>query len=217
MHYPIFKSIVNTLDTKLEQRGIKTERFKTWEDNKIHATGLEILINLSKMSTFIEALSINFDWDSFRETQLANRMEGMESHPFLKIETLTESSVDPVIDIEMSWFFNVERCQPQMPGASGNYRIEQASQWMEKISKTVNQVLAEDDIITRWHFEIEGDKHGKYLSAIHLISYFQYSLAELKTLPDVQHFVSKKLQDLLLKANKVIFQSDKIIDTSVAA
>jgi len=217
MHYPIFKSIVNTLDTKLEQRGIETERFKIWEDNKIHATGLEIVINLSKISSFIEALSINFDWDSYRETQLANRMDGMESHPFLKIENLTENSVEPVIDIEMSWFFDVNQCQPQIPGIKGNYRMEHASEWMEKISKTVNSILSDDDIITRWHFEIEGDQTGKYLSAIHLISYFQYSLKELHTLPDVQGFVSKKLQDLLLKANRVIFQSDEVIKKSLAA
>ncbi|MAL16079.1 MAG: hypothetical protein CL670_12140 [Balneola sp.] len=217
MHYPIFNSIVNTVESKLGKRGIKANKFTTWEDNKIHATGLELIIGLDETSNFMDSLSINFDWDSFRETSMAKELEGMDSHPFLKIETLTNSTVTPTIDVEMSWLFDIERCQPEIPGEAGNYRIEKASRWMESISKKVNDLLAKDDIITRWHIEIDGDEHGRYLSAINLISYFQYELTSPKSLNEVNQLVSKKLQDLLLKANKVIYLADEILDDSVAA
>ena len=217
MHYPIFNSIVNTIESQLEKRGIKTKEFRTWEDNKIHATGLELKISMSDASDYMKSLSINFDWDSFRETSMAKELEGMESHPFLKVETLTKSTLKPTIDVEMSWLFDIETCQPEIPGEAGNYRIEHASKWMESISKNVNELLADDDIITRWHIEIDGDENGRYLSAINLISYFQYELITPKSLNEVQHLVSRKLHDLLLKANKVIFSSNKILDESIAA
>lgn len=217
MHYPIFNSIVNTVESQLEKRGINARKFKTWEDNKIHATGLEIIIGLEKTSDFMDSLSINFDWDSFRETTMAKELKGMESHPFLKVETLTKSSVTPTIDVEMSWLFDVDSCQPARPNESGNYRIERASKWMETISKKVNELLEKDNIITRWHIEIDGDEQGRYLSAINLISYFQYELTSPKSLNEVQHYVSRKLQDLLLKANKVIYMSDDILSDDVAA
>lgn len=217
MQYPIFNSIVNTVESQLGKRGISTNKFRTWKDNKIYATGLELNISLQEASDYIDSLSINFDWDSFRETSMAKGLEGMESHPFLKIEPFTESTVKPTIDVEMMWLFNIETCQREKAGRSGNYRIEEASKWMENISKDVNQLLADDDIITRWHVEIDGDENGRYLSAINLISYFQYQLTEPESLNEVQEIVKRKLNDLLLKANKVIFTSNKILDKSLAA
>jgi hypothetical protein len=88
---------------------------------------------------------------------------------------------------------------------------------MEAVSKTVNELLAEDDIITRWHVEIEGDQNGKYLSAINLISYFQYKIDSPTSLDEVNKFVSRRLQDLLYKANKVMNISDMILGNTVAA
>jgi hypothetical protein len=217
MHYPIFNSIVNTVDTQLDKRGIQSKKFKTWEDNKINAIGLELIIGLENTSDFIESLAINFDWDSFRETSVARKITGMHEHPFLKIDRLKKTHVDPTIDIEMSWLFNVEVCQPERPDEEGNYRIEEASRWMEAISKELNLLLKNENIITRWHIEIEGDEHGKYLSAINLISYFQYELSGVSDLNEVQNLVSKKLQDLLLKASRVINKSDEILSNSVAA
>ena len=217
MHYPIFNSVVNTVETQLGKRGVKTKKFRIWEDNKIHATGLELVIGLDKVSNFMQSLSINFDWDSFREVTMARELEGMENHPFLKIEKLNESFVTPTIDIEVCWMFDIDRCQPEVPGESGNYRIEKASQWMEAISNKVNEFLAEDDIITRWHIEIDGDLNGRYLSAINLISYFQYELAAPKTFNEVQRLVSRRLHELLLKANKVIYISDEALGKLVAA
>ncbi len=217
MEYPIFNSIINTVDTNLEKRGISTKMFKTWENNKINATGLELEINLSDISSFIRMLSINFDWDSFRETALAKKLDGLDSHPFLTMDKLKNTNVSPTIDVEMSWFFNEETCQPIKPDRNGNYRVENASRWMESVSKDVNELLAKDDIITRWHVEIEGDQNGKYLSTINLISYFQYQIDTPKNLPEVNQLVSRRLQELLFKANKVITISDKILSKTVAA
>jgi hypothetical protein len=217
MEYPIFNSIINTVDINLEQRGISTDVFKTWENNKINATGLELEINLSKLSNYFRSLSINFDWDSFREASLARKLEGMESHPFLTLDKLKNSSIPPTIDVEMTWLFEEETCQPIQPDKNGNYRVENASLWMESVSKKVNELLAKDDIITRWHVEIEGDTNGKYLSAINLISYFQYQIDTPKSLNDVNQLVSRRLQDLLFKANKVINLSNDVLANTVAA
>lgn len=217
MHYPIFNSIVNTIDTQLNLRGISTSKFKTWEDNKINAIGLELIISLGKVSKYIQSISINFDWDSFRETELAQRLEGMENHPLLKFERLTKANIDPTIDIEMTWLFDIGCCQPKIPDLSGNYRLEMASKWMEAISKKVNTLLEEDNIITRWHIEIEGDETGKFLSAINLISYFQYTVTSPTTVNEVQKFVTERLNDLLYKANKVIYQSEEVLQNTIAA
>jgi hypothetical protein len=217
MQYPIFNSITNTVDINLERRGISTELFKTWENSKINATGLELEINLSNISNYLRSLSINYDWDSFREASLAKKLIGMEDHPFLKIDKLKNTKITPTIDVEIAWFFDEELCQPINPDKNGNYRVENASLWMESVSKDVNELLAEDNIITRWHVEIEGDQNGKYLSAINLISYFQYEFDSPSSLNEVNQFVSRRLQDLLFKANKVINISDKILSKAVAA
>ena len=217
MHYPIFNSIVNTVNTQLDKRGLQSKKFKTWEDNKINAIGLELIIDLEKTSEFMDSLSINFDWDSFRETSIAKKLEGMQGHPFLKVNKLKGTKVTPTIDIEMAWLFDCRMCQPHLPEKEGNYRIEQASKWMESISRQLNTLLKNENIITRWHIEIEGDEHGKYLSAINLISYFQYELSSPKTLAEVQTFVSRRLHELLLKASRVIYMCDDILKAAVAA
>lgn len=217
MHYPIFHSIVNTVKTQLSRRGIQSKKFRTWEDNKIHATGLEIQVDLTKSSTFLTDLSINFDWDSFRETAMASRMEGMEKHPLLKVKQLTSVKAPTNLDVEMTWLFSVEHCQPYQPGKEGNYRIDQASRWMEAISQRLNTLLKDENIITRWHIEIEGDEYGRYLSAINLISYFQYELGALKNVNDLQKYVGRKLQELLLKGSRVINLSDEILAKTIAA
>ncbi|MEQ9310316.1 MAG: hypothetical protein RLN90_12750 [Balneolaceae bacterium] len=217
MHYPIFKSIVNTIDTQLDKRGIHSRKFRTWEDSKINAIGLELIIDLEKTSSFIDSLSINFDWDSFRETSVARELSGMESHPFLKIDRLSNTKVAPSIDIELTWIFDPKSCQPEVANKKGNYRIEEASRWMESISKEINLLLKNENIITRWHIEIEGDENGKYLSAINLISYFQYEISSPKTVNEVNTYVSRRLQDLLLKATRVINSCDVVLKETIAA
>jgi len=211
MTYPIFNSVVNRIESELNKRDISIKTFKTWNEDRINATGLEIVIDLSKKANFLKALSINFDWDRFRETVLARQLDGMEEHPFLQEDNMVSTSISPLIDIEVTWLFDEQQSQPQVQAQKGASRLEAASIWMEKISSEVNELLAEDDIITRWHVEVEGDEYGKYLSAVNLISYFQYTLADLKSLNAVHQFVGERLQELLLKSNHVMKISDSII------
>ncbi|MDX1585900.1 MAG: hypothetical protein R3222_04115 [Balneolaceae bacterium] len=211
MTYPIFNSVVNCIESELNKRDISIKTFKTWNEDRINATGLEIVIDLSKKANFLKALSINFDWDRFRETVLARQLDVMEEHPFLQEDKMVSTSISPLIDIEVTWLFDEQQSQPQVQAENGASRLEAASIWMEKISSEVNELLAEDDIITRWHVEVEGDEYGKYLSAVNLISYFQYTLTDLKTLNAVHEFVGERLRELLLKSNQVMKISDSII------
>lgn len=216
MTYPIFNSVVNRIESELNKRDISIKTFKTWNEDRINATGLEIVIDLSKKAHFLKALSINFDWDRFRETVLARQLDGMEEHPFLQEENMVSTSISPLIDIELTWLFDEQQSQPQIQTENGVSRLDAASIWMEKISAEVNELLAEDDIITRWHVEVEGDEYGKYLSAVNLISYFQYTLTDLKSLNAVHRFVTERLQELLLKSNQVMKISDSIIQDVAA-
>ena len=217
MTYPIFNSVVNKIKTDLENRDVKIKTFKTWNEDRINATGLEIVIALENRTDFIKELSFNFDWDRFRETVLARQLEGMEEHPFLLEEEMVSASISPVIDIEVTWMFDEEKSQPEVSGQNGNRRLDAASEWMERISEEVNELLNDDDIITRWHIEVEGDEYGKYLSAINLISYFQYTLSDLNSLNGVHQFVTERLKELLLKSQKVMRISDRILQTVEAA
>ncbi len=216
MIYPIFNSVVNRIESELNKRDISIKTFKTWNEDRINATGLEIVIDLGNKANFLKALSINFDWDRFRETVLARQLDGMEEHPFLQEENMVSTSISPLIDIELTWLFDEKQSQPQVQAQNGASRLEAAGIWMEKISAEVNELLAEDDIITRWHVEVEGDEHGKYLSAVNLISYFQYTLTDLKSLNAVHQFVGERLQDLLVKSNQVMKISDSIVQEVAA-
>lgn len=217
MKYPIFNSIINLIESELIKRNINIQSFRSWDESKINATGLEIQIDLQDTSNYIDSLMINFDWDRFRETNLAQQLDGMEAHPFLQDENAMKSTIEPLIDIEVVWQFDEEKSQEIVPTKIGNHRLEAASEWMEQISKQVNELLASDNIITRWHIEVEGDQYGRYLSAINLLSYFQYTLEDLKSLNEVHKYVSRKLQHLLFKTNKVIQIADQTIDKMAAA
>src|SRR5690625_5471815 len=76
-------------------------------------------------------------------------MDGTQSHPLLKAQHLSEVNVMPVIDIELVWHFDVEKCQPESVVGNENFRIDTASRWMDMASKRVNELLLSDDIITR--------------------------------------------------------------------
>lgn len=216
MDYPIFQSIVNKINGSLNKKNINVSKFKTWEESRINAAGLEILIDLKDSTNYLKSLSINFDWDRFREASLASQMDGTDTHPVLKSETFTETNVEPVIDVEITWHFREDRCQPRKSNGNNNYRIQKAREWMEQASGKVNELLISDDIITRWHLEVEGDQHGKYLNAINLISYFQYSLTGLQSLCEVHRFVDRKLMHLLYKAKRVVEIADESVYVSAA-
>ena len=216
MTYPIFNSVVNRIESDLNKREFTINTFRTWNEDRINATGLEIEFDLKPKSDFLKALSINFDWDRFRETVLAKQLEGMEEHPFLQEDKMVSTSISPAIDIEITWLFDEKAPNPTLAADNGHHRLEDASQWMEKISKEVNELLADDDIITRWHIEVEGSESGKYLSAVNLISYFQYTLEDMNSLNDVHDFVSRCLQELLVKANRVLRIADQTLESQAA-
>jgi hypothetical protein len=211
MDYPIFQSIVNKINGSLLKRKINVTKFKTWEEPKINAAGLEFFIDLSQSTNHLKSLSINFDWDRFREASLARQLDGTDNHPILQSETFSGTNIKPIIDIEVTWHFKEDQCQPDASNKDANFRIEQAGEWMNEASAKVNELLITDDIITRWHIEVDGDQNGKYLSAINLISYFQYSFSDLTSLKEVHKFVDRKLVHLLYKAKRVV----EIVDETV--
>lgn len=216
MTYPIFHSVVNRIESVLNKRDVAIKTFRTWNEDRINATGLEIVIDLHNETNYLNALSINFDWDRFRETVLARQLEGMEEHPFLQEENEVQTSISPIIDIEVTWHYDVEQSKPYAKLNKSYDQLEASGKWMEDISVKVNDLLADDDIITRWHVEIEGDEDGKYLSAANLISYFQYTLTDLKTLNEVHSFIEQRLRNLLVKSRKVMSVSEKTL-SEVAA
>jgi hypothetical protein len=211
MTYPIFDSIVNKIENELVQKDLKLKVFKKWREDRINATGLEIMIDASDQNNYIKGVSINFDWDRFREYNLARQLEGLGEHPILQDEKLKSVTVSPKIDIEMSWIFDEQKTQAIPPDAFYAEPPENAGEWMKALSREVNELLAEDDIITRWHFEIEGSIEHKYLTAISLISYFQYSLTELKSLNEVHAYVKKRIRELMVKSQKVRRLSDNTL------
>lgn len=216
MYYPIFQSMINTIHQSLKKRNINVTGFKRWNEEKINATGLEIRIDLTDTTNYLEALSIHFDWDRFREASLARSLEGTRNHPLLKAKKLLLHSTEPVIDVELVWHFKVDKCQPSVTNEEANHRIDVASRWMERASYDVNTLLAKDDIITRWHLEMDGDKYGRYLTTINLNSYFQYTFAGLKNLSEVQDFVQVKMTYLLYRAMRIIRIVDSSIDVKAA-
>ncbi len=215
MNYPIFQSIVNTIQSDVESKHIRIENFRTWQDNTIFATGLELGIQLTSLTKYFDRLSINFDWDQYREYQIAKNLDGLNNHPLLGNTELANSITKPTIDVELMWVFNSENSQPTLPRGEGNYRMDFASHWMDLISQNQQLNLQKGLNITRWHVEIEGDKEGKYLSTIQLISYFQFDLSELVNMQELQDFVQKSLKELLVRSSRVIQTSEFTISNAV--
>ncbi|MEX1010596.1 MAG: hypothetical protein WDZ29_00895 [Balneolaceae bacterium] len=200
----------------MTKKKVNVTQFRTWEETQINATGLEIKIDLPTSVRYLKSVSINLDWDRFRETKLARQLEGMSAHPLLKSPHLLDMDVSPAIDIEVVWYFDVDVCQPESTNGENNYRIEEAGKWMAEVSRKVNKLLHKDDIITRWHIEVEGDDKGKFLTAINLISYFQYPVEEPASINQVHQFVDEKFQKLLLKVNRVVRIADETVEVPAA-
>ncbi|MEX0773422.1 MAG: hypothetical protein WD038_09660 [Balneolales bacterium] len=204
MNYPIFNSIVKQIESELSNRSTKIANFRLWEEEAINATGLEFIIDLSKDTHQIKNVSINLDWDKFREARLAKQLKGMEKHPLANLPRISNAKVIPTIDVEIIWHFNEKAILVNARSFTGNQRIETASSWMDNINKEINASLPTDNMITRWHVEIEGDLKGKYLSNMSLISYLQYPLADSRSLNKIHQFVAEKIQQLLVRTNKVM-------------
>ncbi len=209
MSYPIFNSFINQIENELKGKDLQLKTFKTWNEDRINATGLEIIIDVSEQNNFIKEVCINFDWDRFREAVLAQQLEGLGEHPMLQEKNLKSVTVSPKIDIEMSWIFDEDKSQIALPHST---QLSGTVKWMEEINSQVNDLLAEDDIITRWHIEMEGGPDQKRFSAVSLISYFQYSLTHLKSLNESHEFVKKRVHELMIKSKKVRYTSDHTLE-----
>ena len=215
MNYPIFLSIVNAIQSDVENKKIQTESFKTWQDNTIFATGLELNIKLEVSTRYLQKLSINFDWDKYREFKLANQLNGLDSHPLLGINELQNTKTKPNIDVELMLSFKPDHCQPKFKEGKGNYRMDFANQWMDLITRRIQVNYGPQFNITRWHVEIEGDDSGKYLSNIQLISYLQFDLGKTNDMQDLKCFVKKSLKSLLVRSSRVIKISESIIEQTI--
>ncbi|MFU8860632.1 MAG: hypothetical protein ACNA8K_09420 [Cyclonatronaceae bacterium] len=209
MHYPIFNSIINKIQTELQNRDIKTQNFRVWTDKTINAIGLDISIDLSKVSDHVKALIIHLDWDRFREINLARQLEGMQNHPMLKSGKATNFVVVPRIDVEVNWVFNTDLIYDSINNRKGQARVEAASRWMDSVNQKIRNVIHGDDVITRWHVEVEGDSEGRYLAVMSLISYLDYELSGTTDLNDIHRFVGRRLQQILVRTNKIILMADK--------
>lgn len=211
MNYPIFNSIVNQIESVLENKNIKVSRFKRWNEEIINATGLEIEIDLSDVSGMVSKTLINMDWDRFREANLATSLEGMQKHPLHSLKLDLDTVVTPSIDVEVMWYFDQQAVLDYIDSPVGNRRIEAASKWMEDINKHSHKLNLSDNLVTRWHIEIGGDLQGKYLSSMCLISYLQYKLENEKTLNDIHELVGHKVQEILMRTNRVIQIAQKTL------
>lgn len=204
MDYPIFNSIINHIQEELNRRELPIQQFKKWQEQAINASGLEISINLSEITPFINLVEINLDWDKFREIRLAKQLKGMEQHPLLKNSSLPEANIDPNIDVEITWHFNEQMVLDEELTGEEHGKIETASHWMQGVNQHLQNFMPEDNLTNRWHVEIEGSEDDKYISDMNLISYLQYCLADEHELNDIHKIVTKKIQQLLVLTNKVV-------------
>jgi len=217
MQYPIFQAIINRIQSSLKEREIHTARARIWTEKEIHATGLEIKVDLSDQSPWMKEVNIHFDWDSFRERTLAKQLKGTSNHPFLSIPFLKSASVPPNLDVEVSWTFDMEAFQTSNPHAANLIAIEAASQWMEEINHMLRSSFSSRSLLSRWHIEIEGDEKGRILSSAQLITYFQFSLEHLKSLQDVHKTIDRRLIQLLFISRKVVQSANGVLSHYAAA
>lgn len=205
MKYPIFNTFINRIKSDLNRKNIEPAEFHVWTDETINATGLEIKIDLSGLSNHVRDVTINFDWDKFREINCARQLPGMEKHPLLAANTAIEhSSVLPGMDVEVTWNLRPDVVLNDQSKAADLDRIERASIWMDTINKRIHDTLPSDYIISRWHIEVDGDTVGRYLSTMSLISYFQFTLNQMTDLNQILDFISRKLQLILVRSNRII-------------
>ncbi len=217
MQYPIFQAIINRIQSSLKERSIDSARARIWTEKQINATGLEILVNVSDQSPWVDQVKIHFDWDSFRERNLAKQLKGTSNHPFLSISFLKSADIAPILDVEVSWTFNLEAF-PAIQGIERNpVAVDIASGWMEEINRHLRTTFSTRSLMSRWHIEFEGDENGRMLTSAQLITYFQFSLEQVKSLQDVHKTIDRRLIQLLFITRKVIQSANGILPHYVAA
>ncbi|MCH8495530.1 MAG: hypothetical protein LAT57_07860 [Balneolales bacterium] len=217
MQYPIFNSFINRIKADLAKKNITADEFVVWNEETINAVGLELKIDLSSVSPYLQDITINFDWDKFREVSMAKQLDGMEKHPLLSPKNgFAESNLKPNMDVEVTWNFNQDYILKGMELTETNWRLDLASNWMDAMNRRMGEVLPADYIISRWHIEIDGDVRGRYLSAMSLISYFQFTLEKQDDLNEILDFISKRLQLILVRSNRVVQIAEQTA-TSLAA
>jgi hypothetical protein len=141
----------------------------------------------------------------------------MERHPLLVKSGATEEfSVTPSMDVEVTWNLNPNSVLNDSNGRADTDRIERASNWMDSINKRVHETLPADYIISRWHIEVDGDTVGRYLSNMSLISYFQFTLNHMSELNNILDFISKRLQLILVRSNRIIQIAESSLRTVAA-
>ena len=212
MNYPIFNAIVNQLETRLSKRSIQVDQFRLWKEEKINATGLEIGMDLSSRSPLVERLIIHLDWDKFREAGLARQLPGLQKHPLLNDGFFSDKGLSPYIDAEIIWSFREEPLYEKLHSTVGNRRMEAAKQWMDVINREIKSAFAGEDLITRWHVDIEGDLNGRYVTNMSLISYMQYELDAFSTLNDIHLFMEQNMQRIVLKTDSIIKIASKTLE-----
>lgn len=201
--YPLFSSVINRIGSGLLRHNIHPKRFKTWVENSINATGLEIVVDLQG-SEPITSMVINFDWDKFREVGLARQMEGMSGHPLLKSKKVTTTNVTPNMDIEISWQFNEHIPIQVAPSKIGTQRVKVASEWMDAVTKEATEILPSEHSLSRWHVDIDGDFDGRFISQMTFITYFTIPLTSVNSLNALHLRVDRMLQVLLLTTDRMV-------------
>lgn len=208
--YPLFDSIVSHVRKSLEKSQVT--HFKRWNNDIINATGLEIKASLGTNGS-VKYVTINFDWDRFKEIGLAQQLE-MNDHPLIvqaKKDEKTIKAAVPSIEIEVIWNISPNETGGITEDLLGDQRLRNASKWMQKISHNVNTLLMVDHVISRWHIDIEGDMHGRYISDAMLMAYFNYDLSHLQSSSEVDAFIRGRINYLIYKTSKVIKISEQII------
>ncbi|MGM0739128.1 MAG: hypothetical protein ACQETM_08230, partial [Bacteroidota bacterium] len=94
----------------------------------------------------------------------------------------------------------------------GNRRMEAASHWMEHINKELKRVFTHENLITRWHMEIEGDIHGRYVTDMSLISYLQYPLDAFTSLNDIQSHLEENFQVILQRTDAIMAIASRTLE-----
>lgn len=204
MKYPIFKSMIKKIETELSDRNIIPSKFRVWNDPTINAAGLELALEPTDAGCGVREITINLDWDSFREAKLAAQMEGMAKHPLIRKKELISGKVPVTIDIETAWHFDEKQIIDLPLNGNVDARISYASMWMNSLNQELAFMLQTGKLLHRWHIEVDGDLNGKYISAMSLLLYHQYSFSDAKTLSAVHEEVSIKLDTILRKSSLVL-------------